>query len=274
MQQPGLDQFFGEIDASAATLAEIASAHDADLPVPTCPDWTLRQLATHVGRVHRWAAEIVRTRSAEFIAFDSVPDGTYPASPAERAAWLTGGADRVIAVIRAAGSEPVWAFGAIAPATFWARRQAHETMMHRADAELTVGRDVVLGTGLAADGIDEWLGSVTDPRYRQRGDGSEALPAGATLHLHATGIESAASLPDDGPASAPDGPTSTADWLIASTAAGLTVRRGPGEADVSVSGRADRLLLTLVRRLPADDPAISVSGDATLLTGWLASTPF
>jgi uncharacterized protein (TIGR03083 family) len=259
MQQPSLDQFFGEIGASAATLAEIASSCDADLPVPTCPDWTLRQLATHVGRVHRWAAEIVRTRSAEFIPFNSVPDGAYPAAPAERTAWLTGGADRVIAAIQAAGSEPVWAFGAITPATFWARRQAHETMVHRADAELTVGRDVVLDTALAADGIDEWLGSVTDPRYRQGGDGTQALPAGATLHLHATGIESAAS---------------TADWLIASTAAGLAVKHGPGEADVSVSGRADRLLLTLVRRLPADDPAVSVSGDAALLTGWLAGTPF
>jgi uncharacterized protein (TIGR03083 family) len=267
MQQPSLDQFFGEIGASAATLAEIASSCDADLPVPTCPDWTLRQLATHVGRVHRWAAEIVRTKAAEFIPFNSVPDGAYPARPAERAAWLTRGADQVIAAIQAAGTEPVWAFGALAPATFWARRQAHETMVHRADAELTVGRDVVLDAALAADGIDEWLGSVTDPRYRQRGDGSEALPAGATLHLRATGIESAAGVPGDGPAS-------TADWLIASTAAGLTVQHGPGEADVSVSGRADRLLLTLARRLPADDPAVSVTGDAALLTGWLAGTPF
>lgn len=274
MQQPRPDRFFAEIRSSAAKLADIVRTEDPDLPIPACPDWSLRQLATHLGRVHRWAAEIVSTRAAQRIPFDAAPDGQYPAERAAQASWLTAGADRVISAVADAGSAQVWAFGSMAPATFWARRQAHETMMHRADAELTVGRDVVLGTGLAADGIDEWLGSVTDPRYRQRGDGSEALPAGATLHLHATGIESAASLPDDGPASAPDGPTSTADWLIASTAAGLTVRRGPGEADVSVSGRADRLLLTLVRRLPADDPAISVSGDATLLTGWLASTPF
>jgi uncharacterized protein (TIGR03083 family) len=262
MQQPGRDQFFAEIRASAARLADMASAHDPDLPVPTCPDWTLRQLATHVGRVHRWAAEIVSTRAAERIAFDSPPDGKYPADPAERAAWLNAGADGVIAAITAAGDEPVWAFGRLAPASFWGRRQSHETMVHRADAELAVGADVELDTVLAADAIDEWLASVIDPRYRQRGDGSAALPAGKVLAVRATGA---------GPAD---------EWLISSTEAGLHVQRGaeaqhgPADADVTVSGPADLLLLALVRRRPADDPAITVTGDRRLLADWLASTPF
>ncbi|HTA09209.1 MAG TPA: maleylpyruvate isomerase family mycothiol-dependent enzyme [Streptosporangiaceae bacterium] len=268
MQQPGRDQFIAEIVASAARLADIARENDPDLPVPTCPDWNLRQLATHVGRVHRWAAEIVSTRAAERIPFDSAPDGTYPAGQAERAAWLNAGADRVIAAIMAAGDEPVWAFGRLAPASFWARRQSHETMVHRADAELAVGTDVVLDAGLAADGIDEWLASVTDPRYRQRGDGSGALPVGAALAVRATGA---------GPAG---------EWLISSTAAGLRVQRdaarqleaggqhGARSADISVSGPADRLLLVLVRRRPSDDPAITVTGDGALLIRWLAGTPF
>ena len=29
-------------------------------PVPTCPDWTVRNLVAHQGMVHRWAAAIVR----------------------------------------------------------------------------------------------------------------------------------------------------------------------------------------------------------------------
>jgi uncharacterized protein (TIGR03083 family) len=268
MQQPGRDQFFAEIRASAARLADIASGSDPDLPVPSCPDWTLRQLATHVGRVHRWAAEIVGSRAAERIPFDAAPDGRYPAAAPDRAAWLNAGADRVIAAITAAGDQPVWAFGRLAPASFWARRQSHETMVHRADAELAVGADVVLDAGLAVDGIDEWLASVTDPRYRQRGDGSGALPVGSALAVRATGAGSAG------------------EWLISSTAAGLRVERstgsqpgahsehGTGGADATVSGPADRLLLVLVRRLPADDPAVTVTGDGALLTGWLAGTPF
>jgi uncharacterized protein (TIGR03083 family) len=263
MSQPSTDRYFREIRASAATLAEIASTYDADLPVPTCPDWTLRQLSTHVGRVHRWAAEIVRTRSAERVPFNAAPDGRYPAEPSERAAWLVAGADRLIAAVDAAGSEPVWAFSEIAPASFWARRQAQETMMHRVDAEVAVGRAVVLDAALAADGIDEWLTSVTDPRYRQHGDGTHALPAGAALQLRATDAA---------------GGGAVTDWLIRSIDGGLSLQRGPAastdEAEVSVRGPADRLLLVLVRRLPADDPAIAVSGDAALLTRWLAATPF
>jgi uncharacterized protein (TIGR03083 family) len=259
MQPPRRDHFIAEIRASAARLADIASTHDSDLPVPTCPDWTLRQLATHVGRVHRWAAEIVSTRAAERIPFDSARDGKYPADPAGRAAWLDAGADRVITAIIAAGDEPVWAFGRLAPASFWARRQSHETMVHRADAELAVGADVVLDAGLAADGVDEWLAMATGPR--RLGDGSAALPVGAAIHLQATGA------------------AESDDWLIRSTPDGLTVLRGPagldfGPASVSVSGPADRLLLVLVRRRPADDPAITVTGDGALLAGWLSGTPF
>jgi hypothetical protein len=43
---------------------------------------------------------------------------------------------------------------------------------------------------------------------------------------------------------------------------------------VAVTGPADRLLLMLMRRLPADDPSITVHGDAGLLAGWLAGTQF
>jgi uncharacterized protein (TIGR03083 family) len=265
MQQPDRDQFFAEIRASAARLADITSTHDPALPVPTCPDWTLRQLAAHVGRVHRWAAEIVSTRAAERIAFDAVPDGKFPAGPAEQAAWLNAGAARVIAAITAAAGDLVWAFGRLAPADFWARRQAQETMMHRVDAELAVGGDVVLDAQLAADGIDEWLGMVAGPRSRRGDDGSAALPVGAALHLRARG---------------PDEESDDDEWLISGTSDGLSVRRGAasrsdgGDADVSVSGPADRLLLVLVRRAAADDPAISVTGDGALLAGWLAATPF
>jgi uncharacterized protein (TIGR03083 family) len=266
MQPPGRDQYLTEIRASTAQLADIVSGHDPDLPVPTCPDWTLRQLATHLGRVHRWAAQIVSTRATERIPFNSAPDGKYPAEPAEQAAWLNAGASRVIAAITDAAEAPVWAFGQLAPASFWARRQAHETMMHRADAELAVGRDVVLDAGLAADGIDEWLAMATG--YRRPGDGSAALRVGAALHL----------LAEDSAPAAGELTSESGGWVIRSTPDGLTMQRGSaqraGDGDVAVSGPAGRLLLVLVRRLPADDPAIAVTGDAALFTGWLAATPF
>jgi uncharacterized protein (TIGR03083 family) len=164
MQQPRPDEFVAEIRSSTRTLVDIVRTQDPDLPIATCRGWSLRELAAHLGRVHRWAAEIVRTRAAQRIPFDAVPDSQYPDERSAQPTWLTGGADRVIAAIADAGSAQVWAFGTIAPATFWARRQAHETMVHRVDAELAARRAAVLDPALAADGIDEWLWLLRGPR--------------------------------------------------------------------------------------------------------------
>jgi len=253
--QPHPDEFLAEIRSSAGTLADVVRTENPDLPIPTCPDWSLRDLAAHIGRVHRWAAEIVRTRAAQRIPFDAVPDSQYPAECTAQAEWLAAGAERMIAAVTGAGSAEVWAFGRMAPATFWARRQAHETMVHRADAELAVGREVVLDPELAADGIDEWLWLLRGPR--RLAPGTAALPPGAVLGLHAA---------DDG--------CGTRDWLISASADGITVRDGIGPADLTVAGPAGRLLLVLVRRLPPDEQNVSVTGDPALLAGWLASTPF
>jgi len=259
--QLSTDRLLTEVEASTVKLAGIISDCDPGLPVPTCPDWTLRQLAAHLGRVHRWAAEIVSSRSAEGIPMKAVPDGVPPADRSGQADWLLAGARRVTDAIRAAGTEPVWTFGSLGPATFWARRQAHETMVHRADAELAVGRDVVLDPGLAADAIDEWLTIMAGPRYGRPDARSAALPVGAVLHVHATATD------DEG--------TGSGEWLIThEAAAGIVVRPGHGGADVAVSGPPGRLLLMLVRRLPADDAALMVSGDPALLARWLSGTPF
>ena len=247
-------QLCAEIEASTATMAGLAGHDDLTRRVPTCPDWTLRELAIHVGRAHRWATAIVGTRSAEFIPFRSVPDGKFPDGAAERAAWLTDGAARLIGTVQAAGGDLVWAFDEMRPASFWARRMAHETAVHRADAQIAVGREPDLAPVLAADAIDEWLSgtdSATDPR-------ADALPPGRVLHIHATDAALAGS----------------GEWTLRSEAAGISLEHGHGRGDVAVRGPAARLLLVLVRRLPPDDPAVEIIGDGALFSRWLEHTPF
>jgi uncharacterized protein (TIGR03083 family) len=258
MQQLSPNVLYAEIGASTAKLADIVSRRDPDLPIPTCPDWNLRQLATHLGRVHRWVTQIVATRSQDFIEFNSVPDGKYPADPNDRAEWLTSGAGRLVSALRDAGAAHVWAFQTIAPASFWARRQAHETMVHRVDAELAADVEPVLSPEAAADAIDEWLGIMAGPRYGRPDARLTALPPGKTLHIHASTRQG----------------TDAGEWLVSHAGDGISVQRQHAKADVAVTGPADRLLLVLLRRLPADDPAITVYGDASLLAGWLAGTPF
>ena len=113
----GTERLYGEITGSTATLAHLAGGADQTRPVPTCPDWTMRQLITHVGRAHRWATAIVTTRSAEPIPFRDVPDGKLPGDQREHADWLR---------VEAAGDEQVWTHLGPGPARYWARRMAHE----------------------------------------------------------------------------------------------------------------------------------------------------
>lgn len=256
---PPLDPeiFYAEIDASTAALASLVSEADPALPVPACPGWTLRNLVTHVGRAQRWAAAIAATRSAEFIPFRSVPDGKLPDDRQAQSAWLNTGAQRVIAAVQAAGSDPVWAFGSLRPASFWGRRMAHETALHRADAELAAGKEPAFTPELAGDAIDEWLGFLSGPLYDRPDPRLEALPEGRTLHVHATDDELAG----------------TGEWLVRHESSAVHVGRGHGRADVAISGPAGLLLLVLTRRVPPDDPAVQIFGDRALLSRWLEHTP-
>ena len=259
MPQLSADRYVVEIEASTAGLAEILAEHDQSLPIPTCPEWTLRHLVTHVGRAHRWAAEITRTRSDAPIPFREVPDGKLPDDRAGQRAWLRAGAARIVGAVREAGSDLVWSFTGPVPAGFWLRRMAHETLVHRADAQLAAGAEPepVIEAEVAADAIDEWLmllsGGLGSPGERAR-----ALPAGAGLHIHATD----------------DGLGGRGEWMVRHAAGGLAVEPGHGKGDAALTGPAASLLLVLMRRRPASGPAVTVYGDSAVVDGWLASTAF
>jgi len=252
------ERYYAEIEASTASLAAILDSADQALPIPTCPDWTLRQLATHLGRAQRWAAAIVATRSAAFIEFRSVPDGKLPENEAERAKWLTAGAARLVDALRGAGADNVWAFGVLMPAGFWSRRMSHEAMVHRADAELAAGADVTMAPDLAADAIDEWLTVMSGPTYGRPDPRLVALPQGRALHVHAADPELA----------------SGGEWLVRHSEDGVRVSGEHGSGDVALSGTAADVLLVLLGRRSASDDAVRVYGDRDLLDSWLAGITF
>ncbi len=249
------DRLYAGLRESTARLAGIVAGEAETRPIPTCPEWTLRQLTTHVGRGQRWAAEIITRRSREFVAFRDVPDGRLPDDPAARPQWLNAGASRLIDAVSAAAGDQVWTFAGMRPAGFWARRMAHETAVHLADAELAAGQEVRIAPDLAADAIDEWLWlTVADP-----GDQPQPLrDEGQTLHVHATD----------------EGLDGAGEWLVRRTASGLALDRGHARADVAVRGPAALLLLVLLRRLPLPEPGVQVLGDEALLGYWLQNTRF
>lgn len=246
------------VDHSAALteqsrlLGELTRDADPSTPVPACPGWTLRQLVTHVGRGHRWAATIVRERSEGPVDIRTVAGGKPPADPEGAAAWLRDGAAAVLDAVAATGAgTPVWTFTGPQPAAWWIRRRLHEETVHRADAAMALGAPYGLDPALAADGVSEWLDLLA---ARPVESGAAPLDLDRTLHLHAT---------DDGAAG---------EWMIRGTGTGVSWEHGHGKGDAAVRGPATDLLLAAVRRAPAD--SVEVLGDAVVWIRWLERTGY
>jgi uncharacterized protein (TIGR03083 family) len=238
-------RYEAEFAAEVARLATVASGLDPARTVVSCPEWTVRDLVTHVGRGHRWAATLVaerRTAPGEF--------GTAgaPTDPADWAGWLTGGADGLVEAIRETGADhPVWTWQRDPTAGFWLRRMLHDLIVHRFDAELTAGGPGPIGADLAADGVDDMLGCLAVI-------GRATLAgAGETLRFEAV----------DHPAG----------WLAERTPAGVTWNdHDDAAADVTVRAPVRELLLLLNRRIGPG--AVQVTGDGALLAHWWENSKF
>lgn len=149
-------------------------------PVPTTPDWTVRQLIAHQGMVHRWATAILRGGQGDPDAYER--EGNAALDPVD---WLREGAIELARAITDAPDDLdalVFLRNAPPAKRFWARRQCHETTMHAIDALAAyLGRypkaadtwlaNSEFGEELALDGIDELLtGFVTRSKSRLRSD--------------------------------------------------------------------------------------------------------
>jgi uncharacterized protein (TIGR03083 family) len=199
--------------AEGARMAAAAAGADPDGGVPTCPEWTVRDLVRHTGGIHRWATGFVasgRTDPSDKDLDEIV--GSWPADE-DLAHWLGQGcADLVAALVAAPGDLQCWTFlPAPSPRAMWSRRQAHETAIHRVDTELAVGAPVTrFDPPFAADGVDELL-QLFVPR-RSTGLRAEShtsmavrctdVDAGWVLHLDPDGLQTSASAGggDDGAA--------------------------------------------------------------------------
>lgn len=146
-------------------------------PVPTCPEWTVRQLVEHLGGVHRWATMIISEALLQ-PPDESLFDSAFapPGDPGELLAWFREGADGLVETLRVAPDDlRAFVFLKNAPParTFWARRETHETTIHRIDAlAARLGRmpttaEAGISTAVALDGIDELVNGFV-PRRSSR----------------------------------------------------------------------------------------------------------
>ena len=59
------DEYVGAIRTDGAALAAAARRAGIEAPVPSCPLWSVADLLGHVGRLHRWVADIVVERATD-----------------------------------------------------------------------------------------------------------------------------------------------------------------------------------------------------------------
>jgi len=223
-------------------LLKTAEHTDLDAAIPGCPGWVLRDLLRHVGSVHRWATGYVA--EALTVPTESIEDrgGPWP-EDAELLGWYRSGLNALVRALREADPElKCWTFlQAPSPLAHWARRQTHETAIHRADVESVSGVITPFPPALAADGIDELLVCfLTRPGGRLRS------PAPRTLRFEAH---------DAGRA-----------WSVCIGPGDLQVTDERADIDCAVCGNASDLYLLLWNRGAPD--RLEVTGDRSLLQLW------
>lgn len=163
----------GHLRADCDAVLAVLAVGDLAAPVAGCPGWDLRALVEHLGCVHRWATEIVRTgRVAAEPTADNVSD---------LAGWFAEGADGLLTALASTDPEQsTWSFTTDRTAGFWRRRQALETLVHRWDAQRAVGEPAPLDAELAGDGIAE-VADLFLPRQLRLGR-IPPLPAAVAVH--------------------------------------------------------------------------------------------
>ena len=234
-------------------LADAAERAGLDASVPPCAPWQVKDLLRHTGYIHRWAARHVTECPDQIL--DGPPEEEILRGGADDTrllAWFRDGHVALVQTLATADPavECATFIAAPSPLAFWARRQAHETAIHRADAESAAGATPEYEADFAADGIDELIMGFGRRRKYQPGSAAD----GTRLRMLAA---------DTGDA-----------WLVEANEGRLQPRRNADraeEAGCTVSGPASGLYLYLWNRADAARAGVTVTGDPGLLSAWQAS---
>jgi uncharacterized protein (TIGR03083 family) len=240
------DTYLAQLARDGGRMVELAGG-DLTARVPTCPDWTLRDLLVHTSEVHRWQTQAGRVDAGTF------PDMSHaeqpPADDGTLADWFRRGVDDAVATLSTVDPDaPRWTWAKPSggdTAQWYFRRIAQETLVHRIDAELAAGVEVLaVDPAVAVDGVDEMV-DVFLPMATGQPIGGD----GRTLHLHATDAEG--------------------EWLLQLQPDRVDVTHGHAKGDAAIRGRAVDLLLQVWGRAPLG--AVEEFGDAEVIATFRAA---
>ncbi|GAA1788866.1 maleylpyruvate isomerase family mycothiol-dependent enzyme [Planosporangium flavigriseum] len=231
-----LAQLRREFDAFEACLSG-----DLSTPIEHCGDWTLYDLADHLGRGNLWAAAAVTEKR-----------GNHQSPPAPRAStelvtWFKGTSAALLTALDTDPATDAWTFFPPHTVGFWQRRRCLETLVHRWDAEHALGIPSEVDPVLAGDGIAEVIDTMVPLQIKRGRLSAPAHPIRFTATDLSTGTG-----------------TATGSWILGPgdpiTTDRITTDRITADPVATVSGPAAALLLMLWGRLPHDDQAITWDG--------------
>ncbi|WP_101948897.1 maleylpyruvate isomerase N-terminal domain-containing protein [Mycobacterium sp. 3519A] len=159
----------------ASALREIAF----DSRVPSCPDWTALDLARHVVQVYAHKAAVLRAGEAvSGRDVDAAGEAPFPEA-LERHDAVVADLAGVLAGLDPEDAAWTWMEGAgESTVGAWARRMAHEALVHRVDAELTAGMAISsVDDALTIDGVNEvltWMAGDPDVIAEEAGTSSSS----------------------------------------------------------------------------------------------------
>lgn len=236
-----------------ATARELESLHEAlgagplSAEVPTCPGWTVADLAVHVGEFCGFYTHVLCEGSGR-------PKTPAPPAPEgdELRSWLEDLGRHLVEELRATppGTRTWSWYEPDQSAKFVACRCANELAVHRYDAQSARGTCAPIERALAVDGIDELLDRLVTTRPRT----GEAT--GQTVHLHGT----------DDDTDAAGGPPLPAEWLVTLLPDRIDVARTHAKGDLALRGAVSDLELLLFGRPPLGP--VERLGDPSVLDAW------
>lgn len=242
--------------AESHRFFDAAEAAPAGAPVPWCPDWQVEDLVWHVGaEVHHFWAYVLRTRPEppkDYVELDR---------PTERDELLAlarqSSVELVEELAKADDDEAAWSWHPqLQTVGFTRRRQAHEMVIHRVDAEHALGARSSVDAELAADGVDEyldWMLGAKPPWGTWHPGGRYVSFASTDLGVRTVvEIGRLTGTPADG------NPVDEVDLAVVDPTVADSIT-----GDVTVSAPAAELYLWLWHRIDAD--TVSVDGDRSVL---------
>ncbi|MFI6320553.1 maleylpyruvate isomerase family mycothiol-dependent enzyme [Nonomuraea sp. NPDC050556] len=264
--------FQREVQAFTTVIRTVAQSGEAPM-VPSCPEWSMADLALHLGMVHRYVTHVIRERSSTAPEHD---DPSIYNPPADRTGWpipgqtphrgplptalvdycVEGAATLTSVFATTDPSEKVWTWSPEQTVGFWLRMQTIEAAIHRWDAENTITPPTPIHPELAADAVTQTF-EVMAPARRIW---TQAPPGDGERYIFRQ---------TDGPSTWTvtfDGPD-----VHMSVSSGVDRPASPGGAEVALAGTASDLMLVLWHRLPAEQ--LEVSGDKALVERYFVLVP-